>query len=137
MSRRTKDWRPYQRNAADPVQVGRADRRQRDEVAQRRERLIAVLQSTLGRAALWDLITDAGVYGSVMDVSGSQTFYKAGRQDFGHELLARIIDADEHAYLAMEAEARQRQRTADRTSEIEAATGGQDDDSRDRDSREA
>lgn len=117
------------KNAADPQQVRRAARKETDVAADRATRLQAVLQTTLGRAALWDLLEDAGVFRSIWSPS-AEIHYRAGRQDFGHELMARIIDADEHAFLAMEAEARQRKRRdtqATDAAHLAAASGGQTD----------
>jgi hypothetical protein len=118
------------RNGADPQQVRRGRRREHQIVEQRAERLRFVLQTALGRAALWDLLEDAGVYRSIM-ADDTRIFWNAGRHDFGLKLLGRVIDADEHAYLAMEAEARQRKRRdnqqIDAAHTASATAEGQDD----------
>ena len=97
------------RNAADPQQVKRGRRREKQVDEQRAARLFAVMQTELGRAAMWDLLEDAGVYRSIM-ADRDRLFWNAGRHDFGIKLLARLVEVDEAAYLAMEAEARQRAR---------------------------
>jgi hypothetical protein len=125
------------RNAADPAQVRRAARKADDTEADKRARLRAVLQTALGRAAMWDLLERAGVFRSIYDTS-ARIHYNAGRQDFGHELMAALLDADEHAYLAMEAEARSRARRDNQSidaAHTAPATGGQNDGD-DRDARE-
>lgn len=116
-------------NAADPQQVRRGRRREKAVADQRVERLQAVMQTALGRAALWDLLEDAGVFRSIM-ADETRIFWNAGRHDFGIKLLARLIEADEHAYLAMEAEARQRKRRDDQALDAAhpaSANGGQQD----------
>jgi hypothetical protein len=97
------------RNAASPRQIRNADRVEADQ-----ERLFAAaLQETLrseaGRLVLWGLLSKAGVYQSVWS-PGQEIHYLAGRQDFGHELLALIVGADEELYELMEREARLRAR---------------------------
>jgi hypothetical protein len=117
--------RSWQRNAADPRQVGRAEKQELDAAARRRGRLRAVLQTVDGRAVLWDLVVRAGVFASIYDQS-ARIHYNAGRQDFGHELLAAVIDADEAAYLVMEQEARERQRREDRDADAAPRARGDD-----------
>lgn len=114
--------RAWVKNAADPSQVRRAARKTEDVEALRRGRLRAVLQTVDGRALVWDLLERAGVFRSIYDQS-ARIHYNAGRQDFGHELLAAALDADEDAYLVMEQEARARQRRDDRDTAA-AHTGG-------------
>lgn len=96
-------------NAADPAQVRRAGRKDRDDAEQRRVRLHAVMLTPLGRAAMWDLLELAGVFRSIYHAS-ALIHYNAGRQDFGHELMAKLLEVDEDLYIVMEQEARQRKR---------------------------
>jgi hypothetical protein len=106
------------RNAADPKQVGHAARKERERTAARRARLAATLRSVEGRAALMDILEDCKVYESIWHPSAA-IHYNAGVQDVGHQLLARIIEADEQLYETMEREARERRRRLER--EIDAA----------------
>jgi hypothetical protein len=70
------------------------------------------MQSPAVRLVMWELLSQAGVYGSVWHAS-ALIHYNAGRQDFGHELMAQLLDADEGAYDLMTKEARERaKRTA-------------------------
>ncbi len=98
--------RPLVKNAADPRQVAHAERKERRREERVRVAIRNVLAMPAGRLLLWELLGRAGVYQSVFDASGSRTFYNAGRQDFGHELLALLVDADQEGYLEMEREAR-------------------------------
>lgn len=98
------------RNAADPRQVqhaGRAERRREEELQQA---LRAVMGTLPGRLVMWRLLERAGIYRSVWDAS-ARIHYNAGRQDYGHELLSLLIEADEELYLTMEREMRSRART--------------------------
>lgn len=98
------------RNAADPRQVKRAARKQERLEQERKARLHAVMSTVDGRAVMWDLLGKAGVYRSVFNPSGSQMYYLAGRQDFGHELLDELVTLSEDLYILMETEARARAR---------------------------
>lgn len=106
------------RNAADPRQVGTASRKERDKIAARAARLKATMATPEGRAALMDILEDCKVFESIWHPSAA-IHYNAGVQDVGHQLLARIVDADEGLYELMEREARDRRRRLER--EIDAA----------------
>lgn len=100
-------------NAADPRQVEFARRKERRRAAGFHDALRVVLGAPEGRVVLWTLLERAGVFRSVWDPS-ARIHYNAGRQDYGHELLALLVDVDEDGYLLMEREARQRARGDDR-----------------------
>jgi L-amino acid N-acyltransferase YncA len=95
------------KNAADPKQVARADRKTRDARLEHLANIKAVMSTVYGRAVMWQCLTDAGVYRSVW-VPSAEIHYRAGRQDFGHELMATLLEADEVSYEQMEREARAR-----------------------------
>lgn len=97
------------RNAASPEQVKRAARKERERAELQRASLKAVMGTPAGRFVLWDLLERAGVYRSIFHPS-SQIYYLAGRQDFGHELIALLLDTDDVLYQQMEVEARNRDR---------------------------
>lgn len=109
--------RALQRNAADPQQVAFAERAIRREAELFRAAVEEVMASVAGRVLMWGLLERAGVYRSTFDASGSRTFYNAGRQDFGHELLALLTEHAEEGYLLMESEARRRARATGREAE--------------------
>lgn len=104
------------RNAADPRQVKRAGRLERDRAEQLRAHVVAVLTTESGRAVFWELLERAGVYRSIW-TPNSEIHYKAGRQDFGHELMALIVDASEEGYELMEREARARRKRDERSTD--------------------
>ena len=99
-------------NAADRDQVRRAGRKDRDRAARVATDAAAVLASTHGRRFCWDLLERAGVYRSIWDPT-ARIHYNAGRQDFGHELMALLVSAQPDLYLLMEQEARARQKRDD------------------------
>jgi hypothetical protein len=105
------------RNTADPQQVRFAARKERDQAALERAAVKAVFQTLEGRFVFWGLLERAGVYKSVWHPSAA-IHYNAGRQDFGHELMALLLEVDEEAYQLMEREARARLRARNR--EIDA-----------------
>lgn len=98
------------RNAADPQQVTRAARKEQRREARTRALYAAQLATSDGRAFCWHLLERAGVFRSVSNPHGGRQSENIGRQDFGHELMAHLIAADEDGYLQMEAEARERAR---------------------------
>lgn len=104
------------RNAADPAQVKRAARKDRNAAAQRVVRATRVLESYDGRAFCWDLLRAARVYESIWRPS-AEIHYLAGRQDFGHELVALLLTAGDELYLQMEREGRERARIDARTTD--------------------
>jgi hypothetical protein len=70
--------------------------------------LRAVMQTAAGRVVMWDLLARCKVFESIYE-SSSKIYYNAGRQDFGHELMALLLDLDDgRLYVQMEAEARAR-----------------------------
>jgi hypothetical protein len=104
------------RNAADAGQVNRARSRDRDKAREFAANLRAVMALPYGRAVMWELISRAGVFRSVWSPN-SEIHYKAGRQDYGHELLAELVSVDEELYQLMEREARARVRRDARATE--------------------
>ena len=109
-----------QGNAADPRQVKAASRRQKDARRQELEDVRAVLASRPGRRFIWRLLERCKVFGSVMATDGVIQ-YQAGRQDFGHELMALLEESDGEALFTLMREARderikqERSRAADNT----------------------
>jgi hypothetical protein len=114
--------RAHVRNAADPRQVRRAERVAREHEQLFLTCLARVLETKEGRLVAWELLERAGIYRSVFDPHGSLQSYKAGRQDFGHELLDYLLRAGDRGdqaslYEVMEHEARTRKRLADRATD--------------------
>lgn len=91
------------RNAADPKQVRFAERMERRELERYQQALSTVMNTTEGRVVLCALVRRAGVYRSVWSPS-AEIHYKAGRQDYGHELMADLVTVNETAYQQMERE---------------------------------
>lgn len=104
------------RNAADPAQVKRAARKERDREALLADALRLTLSQPAGRFVFWNLLERAKIYHSIM-TPGPEIYYNAGRQDFGHELLALAIACDEELYALMEKEARERKAKENRATD--------------------
>lgn len=99
------------RNAADPEQVKRAGRREADARMQLAASFKAVMGTVDGRAVMWNLLERAGVFQSIWTPS-AEIHYRAGRQDYGHELMALLTGIDEDLYDLMAREARARNKRA-------------------------
>lgn len=97
------------RNAADPEQVRRAGRSEKDARRRYLDAARATLGTEAGRAFCWELLCKARIYESIFSASAA-IYYHAGRQDYGHELQADLVAADEERYVQMETEARARAR---------------------------
>lgn len=120
------------RNAGDPRQVKFAAQVEQRRVERFARAMSAVLASIEGRIVLAQLIRRAGVFRSIWHPS-AEIHYNAGRQDYGHELMADLVAIDEDAYQQMEREdwawVKQQQREIDaahtkRAAEREGDTDG-------------
>ena len=117
-----------QTNAADRRQVDWARRTDRERQAETARAYKETLAHPAGRRVLWDILARAGIYRSVMDGDPPRVYWNAGRQDFGHELLAQLLELDESAYLLMESEARaQHAREARAAAAVHTAPAAEDD----------
>jgi len=109
------DQRAHVRNAADPQQVRRAARKEKQVEERFTNALREVMGTAAGRLVLWELLSRAGVYRSIW-VMTAEIHYRAGQQDFGHMIQAEILKAGEDGYELMAREARLRaQREANET----------------------
>jgi len=95
-------------NAGDPQQVRRAGRADKRRAARRLAAYRAVLATPEGRFVLADLLARAGIYASGFAPDALRMAFLAGRREFGLELQATLIGADDRAYDVMEREARAR-----------------------------
>lgn len=91
------------RNAADPRQVRAAERidKRRDE--RFLTALAQVVDTPQGRIVFAELIRRAGVYRSIWSPS-AEIHYMAGQQDFGHMLMATLVDMSLDHFQLMERE---------------------------------
>lgn len=103
-------------NAGDPKKVKQADRLAKREAEKLRAATLAVLDTYAGRLFLWSELSRLGVYRSIWSPN-AEIHYRAGRQDAGHELIARLTEASEELYLQMQAEAIARARAS--TAEVD------------------
>jgi hypothetical protein len=92
-------------NAADSEQVQRAGEIELDRAEQGDVDLVTVLSTVNGRRFYWGLLGECGIHSSVIGQHVEGTYYNAGRQDLGHKLLARVLEADPSLYLTMQQEA--------------------------------
>lgn len=104
-------------NAADPKQVRRGRSRERVAREEQLHALRSVLATPEGRYCLWHLLGQSKVMASVFARDPAQTAYNAGRQDFGHFLIAEIGEASPKAWLLMQQEAQVRAKLAEPSAE--------------------
>jgi hypothetical protein len=117
------------RNAADPRQVRFAERLEKQQAERFARALAGVMSTPEGRIVMANLIRRAGVYKSIWHPS-SEIHYNAGRQDYGHELMADLVRLSEETYQLMEREewawAKHQQATID-AAHTARSDGGQTD----------
>lgn len=93
-----------QQNVGDAgsVAVARAnDKRHRDEQIKDLKDLLAL---PAFRRLIWRLLGRARVFESIDAADEHRRSYNIGVQDFGHFLMAEIIEADEEGFLKMQKE---------------------------------
>jgi len=105
------------RNAADPVQVARAGRREQDATRRYLEALRASLQHAEVRYVFSELLERAGLFVCVFEHNGSALQFREGRRNFGLELWTDLERADVRAVELMETERRARRHRDDRTTD--------------------
>lgn len=88
-------------NAADPKQVRLAERIERARDERFTSAMQRVMNTVEGRIVFAGLIRRAGVYRSIW-TRDAAIHYNAGRQDYGHELMADLVRLDERLYQQME-----------------------------------
>jgi hypothetical protein len=89
-----------------------ADRKARRQAREYQQAVRQVLASEPGRRVFAHILHRAGVFHSIWTPS-AEIHYRAGRQDFGHELMAEWLEADEELYDLMERENRARRKRDD------------------------
>lgn len=101
---------PEVTNAADRKQVRNAGRRTKSRERRFQNALRAVMATPEGRLLFGErrlgLLARAGCYRSVFSQNPVEMAYNAGRQDFGHQMMALLAEASEKLYLDMERETR-------------------------------
>lgn len=120
--------RPLVQNAGSVRQVRRAGRKEGEIRSRLEAATFEVLSTPGGRMFIWELLRMAGVYSSVWADHGQRMAYNAGRQDYGHELLALLVDVDENLYMLMEREARAWQRREETKDAAAESADGEDGD---------
>jgi hypothetical protein len=114
------------KNAADPSQVKTAGRIEQRRGQYLQTCLRAVMATVEGRAVLLEIVNRAGVREGIFDHSGSVTYFKAGRQNYGFELLALCEAADQDAWAQAQAEHRARARKDDATADAARTPSAQE-----------
>ena len=100
---------PLVNNAADPGQVKRAERKERDKGEILRAAWKEVLSTDAGRLVLWDILGECKFMQSVWHPS-ALIHCNAGKQEIGLIITSRIADADELMLVKMMQESHARAR---------------------------
>ncbi len=99
--------RTSQKNAADVEKINAQGRVVRERERLERNDLATAMSTKIGRRVLWRMLTKCRVFESIYETN-ARIHFNAGQQDIGHWLMAEMMDADQQAWLAMQAEANAR-----------------------------
>ena len=88
------------KNAADEQQVAKAAEKEKIGEELAIDDLRRILSTDYGRRFLWRLLIKASVFESIWRPS-AEIHHLAGKQDFGHFIMAKIIEANSEAYFTM------------------------------------
>lgn len=87
-------------NAANRKDVAEFEKRRKIKRRQELDDIRFLLSSAQGRRFIWRLIAQAEVFHSIWSPS-AQVHYNAGKQDFGHFIMAEVTEADETYFIKM------------------------------------
>lgn len=103
------------KNAADPNQVKRAERIEKDRKAQFDADTVALLKLAEFRRWMGELLeSDFDIFATSYDQSGSAMYFKEGQRVAGLKLRKLLEDADGDLYDLLEHERRNRRRLEER-----------------------
>lgn len=110
-------------NAANPKIVRAMRRQEKKREEARRAAIREVMATPVGRMFVWDLLERSGIFKSVMALDAT-IYYNAGRQDFGKEIMAVLLEVGDDQFEVMQREARERTKRDERERDalIETAT---------------
>lgn len=99
---------PYGFSTAEAEEI--KGEREAEEVKRVRARrdLKAVLKTVEGRAVLWQILCDTGLYRSSFSSDSHVMAFNEGQRNIGLMLIDRIVTADTEAYKLMQEEANDR-----------------------------
>lgn len=92
------------RNASDPEQVKNAKAFEKQAQERLEDNTRWVMANEQGREFVWWFLGKCKIYESIFTTS-SEIYYRAGRQDVGHDLQRLVATADPEHYLLMQQEA--------------------------------
>lgn len=92
-------------HAGDEQAVGQQRAREREARKQREADYKTVLGTRAGRAVLWDLLSEAGIYRSAGPVEPHVMAWNEGQRNAGLKLQAEMIRLSPEDYLRAQAEA--------------------------------
>ena len=86
--------KPLVKNASNRGQVNKATDTKKLERYNEMQDLRKILGTIEGRRFVWRLLSECKVFGSIWHPS-AQIHYNAGKQDFGHFILAEVGEASQ------------------------------------------
>ena len=93
-------------DASDPEQVRKAELKAARKEKERREVLVQLLSTPAGRAWMWSLLSESGMYrSSFFHCDPHATSFNEGRRNFSLYMLSEIVKVDPQAYVLMQTEA--------------------------------
>lgn len=92
--------KPFVTNTADEEKLRGAKDRLAITEKDLRTAYLALLETPAGRLVLWDLLDHCSVFRSIFETS-ARISYNSGKQDVGHYVQAKIVEANPAALIEM------------------------------------
>lgn len=96
----------------DPFRKEGVKAREEDKTRQKKQALAlkAVLDTRDGRAVIWQILSDTGIYRSSFDRDAAVMAFNEGQRNVGLRLLDRVMAVDIDAFKLMQDEAHERRK---------------------------
>lgn len=79
---------------SEKTTVKKMELREKDLRKQELNDIRTVLSNSSGRRLLWRLLENCKTFNTIFSEDTSRLYYRAGKQDIGHFLMAEIAEAD-------------------------------------------
>lgn len=100
------EQKPYVKNTSNESEVRSAHIKEKLKQESYENQLKFILQSEQGRAIIWKILGDCGIFKSSFTGS-SETFFLEGKRSIGLSLLADLMRVDPNAFIKMQQEKRE------------------------------
>ena len=93
--------KPLVKNASDVSQIKDAKRKEKNKVWRDKENLQAVLNMQSGRAFLWNILCECGLFKTSYAGDSNEIYFLEGQRNIGLSIMNDINEVDPDSYLKM------------------------------------